>query len=447
MGTGPPDDWRTVKLADLGEVNRGRSRHRPRYADHLYGGPYPFIQTGDVKASGGLITHYGQTYSEAGLGQSRLWPAGTMCITIAANIAETGILSFPACFPDSVVGFIPDESECDVRFVQYMFQHMKARLQHEASGSVQDNINLGTLDRLRFSVPSLSEQRSITSVLGGLDDKIELNRRMNETLEAMARALFKSWFVDFDPVKAHLGNSEALGPEPEVARLFPGDFENSHLGSVPRGWNAADVGSVVQERNERVGRLEAVVLSAVSSGKLVRSDKQFSKRVYSTDIAKYKVVEQYDYAYNPSRINIGSIGMQEDRPRGAVSPVYVVLRPNHPYQYWLGFFLQLPRAFAIIGQLCSGSVRQSLTYRDFRSIPAVIPPESVVRAFNSEYSNFKDLQLSLYRESRLLSELRDLLLPRLLSGELEVSEPTSSSIAAVRPVRTSGLAEVVDNVR
>src|SRR5574341_372823 len=150
-----PSSWRRVRLGELGEVNRGRSRHRPRYAEHLYGGPYPFIQTGDIKSSGGRITSYKQTYSEAGLAQSRMWPAGTMCITIAANIAETGILEFPACFPDSVVGFIADESKCDVRFVEYTFRYLRQQIQHEASGSVQDNINLATLDRLRFPLPPL----------------------------------------------------------------------------------------------------------------------------------------------------------------------------------------------------------------------------------------------------------------------------------------------------
>src|SRR6476469_9280784 len=117
-----PSGWRLVKLGELGEVSRGRSRHRPRYASHLYGGPYPFIQTGDIRASGGRITHHSQTYSEAGLAQSRLWPAGTLCITIAANIAETAILTYPACFPDSVVGFLSNPSLCDVRFVEYMFR-------------------------------------------------------------------------------------------------------------------------------------------------------------------------------------------------------------------------------------------------------------------------------------------------------------------------------------
>ncbi|WP_454062952.1 DUF559 domain-containing protein [Candidatus Nitrospira salsa] len=213
-----PNGWRLAKLGNLGEVNRGRSRHRPRYAEHLYGGPYPFIQTGDIKNSGGRLTTYQQTYSEAGLAQSRLWPKGTMCITIAANIAETAILGFPACFPDSVVGFIADESKCDLHFIEYAFRHLKLHLQHEASGSVQDNINLATLEQLRFPLPPLAEQRTIANILGTLDDKIELNRRMNETLEAMARALFKSWFIDFDPVRRNMarkmGQNQPSPPAP-----------------------------------------------------------------------------------------------------------------------------------------------------------------------------------------------------------------------------------------
>ena len=222
------DDWLEVRLADLGEVNRGRSRHRPRNANRLYGGPYPFIQTGDIKASGGRITSHSQTYSEAGLVQSRLWPTNTMAITIAANIAETAILSYPACFPDSVIGFVADESKCDVRFVEYLFRRLKDKIQHEnvGTGSVQDNINLQTIDQLRLLVPPLAEQRAIAHVLGTLDDKIELNRRMNETLEEMARALFKSWFVDFDPVRAKMEGrwrrGESLpGLPADLYDLFP----------------------------------------------------------------------------------------------------------------------------------------------------------------------------------------------------------------------------------
>jgi len=177
-----PKGWKLVKLSDLGEVNRGRSRHRPRDAAHLYGGSYPFIQTGDVKSSRGRITNYTQTYSKEGLAQSRLWPAKTMCITIAANIAETGILAFPACFPDSIIGFIPDATCCNVYLIEYIFRLLKKRVQKQATGSVQDNINLQTLERLLFPIPSLKEQNRIAKILCCFDDKIDLNHQINQTL-------------------------------------------------------------------------------------------------------------------------------------------------------------------------------------------------------------------------------------------------------------------------
>lgn len=163
---------------------------RPRNAPHLYGSEYPFIQTGDITASLGRITSHTQNYSQAGLAQSRLWPAGTMCITIAANIAETGILQYPACFPDSVVGFIADPNKADVRFVEYMFRQLKRAIQHEATGSVQDNINLATLSRLRFPLPDLWEQRAIAEALGAFDDKIAANAELVKIAGALGAAIF-----------------------------------------------------------------------------------------------------------------------------------------------------------------------------------------------------------------------------------------------------------------
>jgi type I restriction enzyme S subunit len=112
-----PPQWRWERLPALGVLDRGRSRHRPRNHPSLYGGPYPFVQTGDVKAAKGRLTSFSQTYTEAGLAQSRLWPIGILCITIAANIAETAILGIDACFPDSVVGFTANEALCDPLFV------------------------------------------------------------------------------------------------------------------------------------------------------------------------------------------------------------------------------------------------------------------------------------------------------------------------------------------
>src|SRR5450755_2872156 len=146
--------WEVCALEDLGDLDRGRSKHRPRNAPELLGGPYPLIQTGDVANSRGYIRTYKQTYSELGLKQSKMWPKGTLCITIAANIAKTGILLFDACFPDSVVGFTPN-TKTNTEYVQLWFSFVQQHLERTAPESAQKNINLEILRGLRIPLPPL----------------------------------------------------------------------------------------------------------------------------------------------------------------------------------------------------------------------------------------------------------------------------------------------------
>ena len=152
-----PMRWETRALGNLGSLARGRSRHRPRNAPELYGGNHPFIQTGDVSVSDGMISTYSQTYSELGLAQSRMWPAGTLCITIAANIAMTGILAFDACFPDSIVGFTPNKL-VTTEFVQTNLDLMQRHIEEHAPGAAQRNINLRVLEKLKIPLPPYSFQ-------------------------------------------------------------------------------------------------------------------------------------------------------------------------------------------------------------------------------------------------------------------------------------------------
>ena len=143
-------------------------------------------------------------------------------------------MTYPACFPDSVAGFLPNPKKASVEYIEYLFRLLRHRLQHEnvGTGSVQDNMNLQTLERLRFRLPPLPEQRAIASTLGVLDDKIELNRKMNATLEAMARALFRDWFVDFGPTRAKMAG---IPPylSPGLWSLFPDRLDDA---GMPDGW-------------------------------------------------------------------------------------------------------------------------------------------------------------------------------------------------------------------
>ena len=159
-----PDEWEWVRLTDVGEVSRGRSKHRPRNDAILYrNGKYPLVQTGDVARSGGLITSCSSFYNDVGLTQSRMWPEGTLCLTIAANIADVGILNFDACFPDSVVGFNAFSPITSNKYFLYMLMAYKAILDSLATRSAQKNINLDTIASLAYPLPPLAEQQRIVA--------------------------------------------------------------------------------------------------------------------------------------------------------------------------------------------------------------------------------------------------------------------------------------------
>lgn len=169
---------------------RGKSRHRPRNDLSLYGGAYPFVQTGDVRNANRYIATFSQTYNEKGLAQSKLWPKGTVCITIAANIAETAILGLDACFPDSMIGMIVNKSVTSNEYVEYLLRYFKKLLQSHGKGSAQDNINLATFESQKFPFPSLPQQELIVSNLNELDREVrhlELSYTRKLTLLAELR--------------------------------------------------------------------------------------------------------------------------------------------------------------------------------------------------------------------------------------------------------------------
>ena len=185
--------WPTIKLSQIGELNRGVSKHRPRNDPRLLGGVYPLIQTGDVSNSDLYILSYSSTYSELGLKQSRLWKSGTLCITIAANIAQTSILTFDACFPDSVVGFIPSDNTNSV-FIHYWFSFFQKILEEQAPQVAQKNINLKILSDLDVIVPPYTLQEDFSAFVGQVE-KLKLTIQQSlDKLETLKKALMQQYF-------------------------------------------------------------------------------------------------------------------------------------------------------------------------------------------------------------------------------------------------------------
>lgn len=185
-----PGEWEVVKLEEIAQVERGKFSNRPRNDPKFYGGEYPFIQTGDVVNSNGRIQKYNQTLNEEGLAISKIFKKGTVVITIAANIGDTGILEFDCCFPDSLVGIIVKENMNNI-FLEYYLRTRKDYLNSIATQSAQKNINLEKLRPLLIIKPKIEEQRQIAEILSAIDDKINIYKQIKNKLAELKRGLMQ----------------------------------------------------------------------------------------------------------------------------------------------------------------------------------------------------------------------------------------------------------------
>ena len=230
------------------------------------------------------------------------------------------------------------------------------------------------------------------------------DRRRNDNLEQQAQALYKSWFVDFEPFKN-------------------GNFVESELGLIPEGWKVMELGSCTKQVTDKVkNRTDVKVLSPVTTGELVLSEEYFTKQVFSESISKYIIVKPLHFAYNPARVNIGSLGMNTFEFDGCVSPVYVVFECEKGYHHFFDYFRKTEMFKEEVLARAIGGVRQTLGYKDFALIKLVYPPASVVERFNSIYSKLLNIKRHLIVENADLIETRDSLLPKLMSGELKINE-------------------------
>lgn len=296
----------------------------------------------------------------------------------------------------------------DVQYLVYYFHTREGQYKILANAS---QVGVPALARatstfrlIDIKLPPLATQRRIASILSSLNRKIELNNKINADLEEMAQAIFKNWFVDFEPFK-------------------DGKFVDSELGMIPEGWKVGTLGDITKNKSAKVKeRNDVKVLSPVTTGELVLSEEYFTKQVFSSSIAKYKIVNKGDFAYNPARVNIGSLGRNEFDFDGCVSPVYVVFSVLDGYENYFDLFRKTDFFKDSVASLAIGGVRQSLSYDDLSSIEVIIPSENAVEEFNNLYNQMKKTIKANKLESSRLSSLRDTLLPRLMSGEIEVPE-------------------------
>jgi type I restriction enzyme, S subunit len=397
--------WEPMGLDELGYISRGRSRHRPRDAAHLYGGPHPFVQTGDVKHAGLYLAEYTQTYSEEGLAQSRMWPAGTLCITIAANIADTAILGFDACFPDSVIGFIPDDKKADARFIKYLFDTLLQRKYKQfTQGAAQDNLSQAKLLSLKFPIPRITEQKQIADVISAYDDLIENNRRRIQLLEHAARLLYKEWFV-------HL--------------RFPGHEHVKIVDGVPEGWEKSTIGDSTSFLSRGITpKYDDDAPDLVINQKCIRNrmvSLELARR-QSKQVPPLKIVQFGDVLINST--GAGTLGRVAqfllETIECTVDSHITIVRPqeNVPVHF---FGLHLTGLEPYIATLGRGATNQTeLSKDDIAALEIVHPSPSIAQMFESSVApTFHQIRI-LSEQIQKLTKARDLLLPKLMNGEVAV---------------------------
>nr|WP_314899151.1 restriction endonuclease subunit S [uncultured Deefgea sp.] len=405
------------KLDELGTVGRGKSKHRPRNDPSLYGGPYPFFQTGDVKAAELYLREYSQTYSDAGLAQSKLWQPGTLCITIAANVADTAILAIPGCFPDSVVGFIANPEKADARFIKYYIDVIKRQMVSASKGTTQDNLSVDKLLMFDFEVPLVCEQTHIADIISAYDDLIENNTRRIAVLEEMARRIYEEWFVHF----RYPGHEQAQKVETE-------------LGLVPEGWEVKQLGECSVYVNRGItpkydDAAEGLVINqkCIRNGKLSMAFARRQSKVPPSD----KVVRYGDVLINST--GVGTLGrvtqICENLNNVTVDTHVSIVRPRPELDVEF-FGLALLRLEPHFEQQGVGATGQTeLSRARIAETPMLIPPFELQVQFSNMVSAMRKQPLILSKKNANLRQTRDLLLPRLISGELDVSKLVLPDVA------------------
>lgn len=391
------------------------------------GGTVSWFKTGEL--NDGYLGESNELITELALRETsvKLFPAQTVLMAMygdGTTITTLGILRTPATTNQACAAMIVDPGKCDARYLIYALMATRGELLGLANGGAQRNLSCKVIKEFSVPAPPLDTQRRIARVLGSLDDKIELNRRMNQTLEETARAIFRSWFVDFDPVRVKAAGGDPvkeLGLSPEVAALFPDSFQDSELGEVPEGWETRPLDSLGTFLNGLA--LQKYPLEPGESGQpaikiaeLRRGVTEASDQV-SRDVPADYVVNDGDLLFSwsgslMSKVWTGGPGALNQH----LFKVSSAELPQWLLYWWIQHHLPEFQAVASSKATTMGHIQRS----HLRQALCVVPPRAVLEAANSCIAPLHQLRMDNELEARSLSDLRDYLLPRLLSGAVVI---------------------------
>ena len=355
---------------------------------------------------------------------------GDLILSREAPVGEVGIVpeGTKVCLGQRTVLIRPDCEKVVPRYLLYLLltREMKYEMTSRAEGSIVPHLNMSDIRDLEIPVlPPLDKQRQIAHILGTLDEKIELNRQMNETLEAIARAIFKSWFVDFDPVRAKMEGRLPTGMDAATATLFPSAFQDSPLGKIPEGWKVVSLPEAIEVNPRRVLKKGIIAPYLHMQNLPMKGHRPYDwiHREFSSG-TKFINGDTLLARITPC-IENGKTGFVDFLGEGEVgwgSTEYIVLRPKSPLPVEFGYYLARSddlRVFAIHNMTgTTGRQRVPPSCFDYYQFPVPITP--IAQRFSEIVQPLMEKIWVNSEQSRTLSQIRDALLPKLLSGEIRV---------------------------
>jgi len=430
-------DWPEIPLSNLTEpdtpVTYGVVKPGPEDPDGVL-----FIRGGDI-ADGRVLTEQLRTITREISRQYErtLLRGGEIVVSLVGNPGQVAIVpeSLKGANIARQAGLVRLRSDVDTRYVKYFLGSRAGQeaLGAQSLGSVQQVINLRDLKTVLVPQPPLPEQRAIAYILGTLDEKIELNRRTNKTLEAIARALFKSWFVDFDPVRAKhvLSSVEGAdgrdsGQPKQIADLFPDSLEDSELGEIPKGWKIGTLSDIADHprRGVQPGEIE-------SSTPYIALEHMPRRCIALSNWGTADGLESNKFEFKRGEILFGKLRPYFHKVGvapldGVCSTDIVVVNPRN--EKWFGFVLGHVSSTTFIDYTNAGSTGTKMprtSWGEMARYPVVIPPKNIAEAFTARIHPSVDRIIASIHEGRTLAALRDTLLPKLISGELRVAQLTN----------------------
>lgn len=425
-----------VTLGDLGLIVTGKTPST-KVPDH-FGGGIPFVTPRDMDGRKRIFeTERHLTENGVKAVGSAVIPAGSIMVSCIGSDMGKVAIAGRECVTNQQINSIVVSEEYASEYVYYNLSQRKIELRSMASGSAQPILNKGHFSQVGIELPKIPEQRAIAHILGSLDDKIELNRRMNQTLEAMARAIFKSWFVDFDPVRAK-AEGRPTGLPDDIDALFPDSFEDSELGEIPKGWEVSTIGENAEKLSKGTTPRKNDVLNAQDApsipflkvrniseeGEIDLSNLDRIPRSIHEGFLKRSILKTNDVLFSIA----GTIGrvsiLPEELNDSNVNQAIAFVRPKKN---------ELPSTFLRL-ILISDRIQDEASSRVVQGVQANVsltvlsdlrfanPPQSIVDIWLRYFGGSFSRQELLLRESRSLSSLRDTLLPKLISGELRVPD-------------------------